>query len=76
VNASKRDWPQGASIFIPVGSPLDGGGITYYKNAFYVYPGPEGSWLFMNYNARSNLSYPDLESAVGAAFEALKGPPS
>ena len=72
VNAFKRDWSLGASILIPVGPPLGDAGITHYENAFYLYPGDDGSWVLLNCNdSRSHPSYSDLESAVRAALEAL-----
>jgi len=74
VNASKRDWALGASIVIPVGSPQESSGITVYPNVFYLYPGPDGSWEFLNCADDSASRYPDLELAVRAALDAIIGP--
>ena len=74
VNAFRRDWSLGASIRILVGPPLQSGDITYYANDFYLYPGADGSWIFLNCaDSRLHPSYPDLESAVRAALKALEG---
>ena len=73
VKASKRDWALGESIYLLVGPPRESGGITYYENAFYLYPGPEGSWIFLKCKGSSSYaSYPDLESALQAAWDALR----
>ena len=73
VNASKRDWALGASIVIPVG-PEESSGITVYRNVFYLYPRPDGSWEFLNCNNDSTSRYPDLELAVRAALDTIIGP--
>ena len=75
VNASKRDWSLGASIFIPASRPRDGGGITCYDCVFYLYPFGDGSWIFLRLGG-PNLEwrYPDLESAAQAALDALTAP--
>jgi hypothetical protein len=74
VNASKRDWALGASIAIPVGPPQESSGITFYRNVFYLYPGPDGSWEFLNCADDSTSRYPDLELAVRAALDIIIGP--
>lgn len=74
VNASKRDWALGASIAIPVGPPQESSGITAYRNVFYLYPGRDGSWAFLNCADDSTSCYPDLELAVQAALDAIIGP--
>jgi hypothetical protein len=74
VNASKRDWALGASIVIPVVPPQESSGITVNRNVFYLYPGPDGSWEFLNCADDSTSRYPDLESAVRAALDTIVGP--
>jgi hypothetical protein len=75
VNASKRNWALGASILTPVGPPQESGGITVYPNVFYLYPGPDGSWEFLNCADHSTSHYPDLELAVRAALDLISQPP-
>ena len=74
VNASKRDWALGASIVIPVGPPQESSGITVFRNAFYLYPGPDESWEFLNCADGSTSRYPDLELAVRATLDTIIGP--
>ena len=74
VNASKRDWALGASIVIPVGPPQESSGIPVYRNVFYLYPGPNGSWEFLNCADNSTSRYPDLQLAVQAALDTVAGP--
>ena len=71
VNASKRDWALGASIVIPVGAPRESSGITIYRNVCYLYPGPNGSWEFLNCADNSTSRYPDLELAVRAVSDTI-----
>lgn len=72
VNASKRDWSLGASIFIPASPPRQSGGITCYDRVFYLYPSASGSWIFLKLaESESETAYPDLESAAQAALDAL-----
>jgi len=73
VNASHRDWALGASIAIPVGEPEESSGIPVYRNVFYLHPGPDESWEFLNCADGSALRYPDLELAVRAAWETIVG---
>jgi len=71
VDASKRDWALGASIFIPASPPRQSADITCYDNVFYLYPDParDGSWIFLRLaDSESKTPYPDLESAVQAAL--------
>jgi hypothetical protein len=79
VNAWKRDWSVGESIGIRAGQPVEWrGGTVGYENVFYLYPGPKGSWIFLDCDARCRKpivdlpSYPDLESALQAVLDALK----
>src|SRR5262249_40210202 len=81
VNASKRDWALGASIVIRVGPsevrvgpPEESSGITVYRNVFYLYPGPNGSWEFLNCADNRTSRYPDLQLAVQAALDTVAGP--
>jgi hypothetical protein len=71
VNASKRDWALGASIVIPVGPSQDIRGITVYRNVFYLYPGPKGSWELLNCDDDSTSRYPNLQLAVRAALDTV-----
>jgi len=79
VNAWKRDWSVGESIGIQAGRPLESrGGINAYENVFYLYPDLKGSWIFLDCNAMRQKpiieppSYPNLESALQAVWDALK----
>ena len=72
VNAGKRDWSLGASIFIPASPPRDCGGIIGYDRVFYLYPW-DGSWILLKLGDRqSETPYRDLESAAQAALDALR----
>lgn len=72
VNASKRDWSLGASIFIPASPPRRSGEITCYAHVFYLYPSTNGSWILLKLaEFESETPYPDLESAAQAAVSAL-----
>jgi hypothetical protein len=74
VNASKRDWALGASIVIHVGAPQETNGITVFRNIFYLCPGPDGSWEFLDGANNSSTRYPDLELAVRATLDIIIGP--
>jgi len=74
VNASKRDWALGASIVIRVGPSEETIGITVYRHLYYLYPGPNGSWEFLNCADNSTSRYPDLQLAVQAALDTFAGP--
>jgi hypothetical protein len=77
VDASKRDWALGATIFIPASPPRQDreGDIIAFDRVFYLYPWTNGSWRLLKFEDReSETTYPDLESAAQAALDALAEP--